>query len=127
MRLARPSPPTLRFFSWAPPTISLGYGQALDGRVDLAAAADMEIGLVRRPTGGSAILHEGPDLEVTYSVVAGVVLLGLSGYGVGLAAERAGESRSVPRVAHINGNQDEHDGGRFRVCEPHMAAAQSAY
>ena len=71
-RLARPRPPTLRFFSWAPPTISLGYGQALDGRVDLAAAADMELGLVRRPTGGSAILHEGPDLEVTYSVVAGV-------------------------------------------------------
>jgi lipoate-protein ligase A len=31
----------------------------------------MDIGLVRRPTGGSAILHEGSDLEVTYSVVAG--------------------------------------------------------
>ena len=28
------------------------------------------IGLVRRPTGGSAILHEGPDLELTYSVAA---------------------------------------------------------
>src|SRR5262247_1547582 len=70
-RLARPGPPTLRFFAWAPPTISLGFGQRLDGRVDLAAAAAMGIGLVRRPTGGSAILHEGPDLEVTYSVVAG--------------------------------------------------------
>ncbi len=71
VRLARPTLPTLRFFAWAPPTISLGYGQPLDGRIDLAAAADMAIGLVRRPTGGSAILHEGPDLEVTYSVVAG--------------------------------------------------------
>ena len=71
-RLARTGPPTLRFFAWSPPTISLGFGQRLAGRVDLAAAAEMGIGLVRRPTGGSAILHEGPDLEVTYSVVAAV-------------------------------------------------------
>jgi lipoate-protein ligase A len=70
-RLRRDSPPTIRFFAWEPPTISLGYGQPLDGRIDLAAAARMGVGLVRRPTGGSAILHEGPDLEVTYSVVAG--------------------------------------------------------
>lgn len=61
---------TIRFFSWSPPTVSLGYGQRLDARVDRAAAAAMGVGLVRRPTGGSAILHEGPDLEVTYSVVA---------------------------------------------------------
>jgi len=69
-RIERAGPPTLRFFSWEPPTISLGYGQRLDGRIDVAAAALLGIGLVRRPTGGSAILHEGPDLEVTYSVVA---------------------------------------------------------
>jgi len=70
-RLRGARPPTLRFFAWAPATISLGYGQPLDGRIDLAAASRMGIGLVRRPTGGSAILHEGPDLEVTYSVAAG--------------------------------------------------------
>jgi lipoyl(octanoyl) transferase len=69
-RLAGSGPPTLRFFAWAPPNLSLGYGQALDGRIDLRAAAALGIGLVRRPTGGSAILHEGPDREVTYSVVA---------------------------------------------------------
>lgn len=69
-RLGGDAPPTLRFFAWQPPTISLGYGQALDHRIDLAAAIELGIGLVRRPTGGSAILHEGPDLELTYSVVA---------------------------------------------------------
>jgi lipoyl(octanoyl) transferase len=69
-RLAGEGPPTLRFFSWDPPTLSLGYGQPLDGRVDLAAAAQLGLGVVRRPTGGSAILHEGPDLELTYSVTA---------------------------------------------------------
>lgn len=69
-RLRHGSPPTLRFFAWAPPTISLGYGQRLDGRIDAGAAEAMGIGLVRRATGGSAILHEGPDLEITYSVTA---------------------------------------------------------
>lgn len=69
-RLGGDAPPSLRFFAWDPATISLGYGQRLDGRVDVDAAAAMGIGLVRRPTGGSAILHEGPELEVTYSVAA---------------------------------------------------------
>ncbi len=68
-RLRRRGPPTVRFFAWRPPTISLGYGQTIDGSIDLDDAARMGIGLVRRPTGGSAILHEGPDLELTYSVV----------------------------------------------------------
>src|SRR5262245_4006313 len=65
------SPPTLRLYAWDPPAISLGYGQRLDARIDGAAAAGLGIGIVRRPTGGSAILHEGPDSELTYSVVAG--------------------------------------------------------
>jgi lipoate-protein ligase A len=69
-RLARQAPPTLRFFSWRPPTVSIGYGQRLDGRVDLAACGRLGVGLVRRPTGGSAICHEGPERELTYSVVA---------------------------------------------------------
>ena len=69
-RLRHGSPPALRFFGWAPPAISLGYGQRLDGRIDLEAARAMGVGLVRRATGGSAILHEGPDLEITYSVTA---------------------------------------------------------
>jgi lipoate-protein ligase A len=69
-RLANAAPPTLRFFAWRPATISLGYGQPLDHRIDVTAAAALGIGLVRRPTGGSAILHEGPDLELTYSVAA---------------------------------------------------------
>jgi len=69
-RLAGTAPPTVRFFAWRPATISLGYGQPLDRRIDTEAAAALGVGLVRRPTGGSAILHEGPDLELTYSVVA---------------------------------------------------------
>jgi len=69
-RLRGAGPPTVRFFGWSPPAISLGYAQPLDGRIDLDASARMGLGLVRRPTGGSAILHEGPERELTYSVVA---------------------------------------------------------
>ena len=69
-RIAGDARPTIRFYAWAPPAVSLGYGQPLDGRIEVGACARLGIGLVRRPTGGSAILHESPAAEVTYSVVA---------------------------------------------------------
>ena len=69
-RRAGTSPPTLRFFAWAPPTVSLGYGQRRDDHVDAAACVRLGVGLVRRPTGGSAIYHDGPERELTYSVAA---------------------------------------------------------
>lgn len=59
------SPPTLRFYGWQPATVSLGYFQEAEGQVDRAEIARRGWGLVRRPTGGRAILH---DDEVTYSV-----------------------------------------------------------
>jgi lipoate-protein ligase A len=77
-RQAGTSPPTLRFFAWDPATVSLGYGQPLDGAVDVAACRALGVGLVRRPTGGSAIYHDGPDRELTYSVVASVDDLGVA-------------------------------------------------
>ncbi len=56
---------TLRLYGWAPPAISLGWNQSAD-EVDAAAAAAAGIDVVRRPTGGRAILHAN---ELTYSVV----------------------------------------------------------
>ena len=60
----RASPPTLRLYQWNAPTISLGYFQAFS---DLGSLSEALRGLpvVRRLTGGGAILH---DLELTYSV-----------------------------------------------------------
>src|SRR5216117_4379574 len=69
-RRAGTSPPTIRFFGWAPPTVSLGYGQPLDRHVNVEACRRLGVGLVRRPTGGSAIYHDGPERELTYSVAA---------------------------------------------------------
>lgn len=69
-RIANVAAPTLRFFAWSPPAVSLGYAQALDAGIDVGWCRRAGVGLVRRPTGGSAILHEGPEREVTYSVAA---------------------------------------------------------
>ena len=58
--------PTLRLFAWDPPCLSLGYAQPT-GDVDLPALSYLGWHLVRRPTGGRAILHTD---ELTYSVIA---------------------------------------------------------
>src|SRR5262245_24289067 len=58
------APPTLRFYQWEPPCLSLGKRQPLDG-VDLAACRANGVDVVRRATGGWAILHTD---ELTYSV-----------------------------------------------------------
>lgn len=62
---ARSVPPTLRIYGWAPPGVSLGYFQAVVPGVNLEAVRRRGYGLVRRPTGGRAIIHHH---EVTYSV-----------------------------------------------------------
>lgn len=58
-------PATLRLYSWEPACFSLGYAQPV-GDVDLNALELQGWQLVRRPTGGRAILHTD---ELTYSVV----------------------------------------------------------
>lgn len=58
------SRPTLRFYAWAPPCLSLGRSQHLS-EVDLTACSRAGVDTVRRPTGGRAILHTD---ELTYSV-----------------------------------------------------------
>jgi lipoate-protein ligase A len=67
--LAGHTPPTLRFYNWSPPTLSVGHFQEITSEVDLPALAERGFGLVRRNTGGRAVLHHH---ELTYSVVAGV-------------------------------------------------------
>jgi len=60
------TPPTLRVYGWQVPTLSLGYAQKTDQEVRLEACRQCGVEVVRRPTGGRAVLH---DDEVTYSVV----------------------------------------------------------
>lgn len=60
------SPPTLRFYRWQPPAVSLGRHQPL-ADIDQEAVAARGYEVVRRSTGGRAILHID---ELTYSVAA---------------------------------------------------------
>lgn len=64
--------PTLRFYTWHPAAISLGYHQKRYPEQWQHLAAKGTLDLVRRPTGGRAVLHQG---DLTYAVV----LSGISG------------------------------------------------
>ena len=58
---------TLRFYRWIIPTLSLGNKQDAAKTADLDFCRTNGIDIVRRPTGGGAVLHH---LELTYSIVS---------------------------------------------------------
>lgn len=57
----------LRFYGWDPYCISLGANQSFE-EIDFNRATDDNIDIVKRPTGGRAILHAR---ELTYSLIIG--------------------------------------------------------
>lgn len=59
------APPTIRFYAWHPPTVSLGCLQRADGAIAVEVCRRLGVAVVRRPTGGRAVLH---DRELTYSL-----------------------------------------------------------
>jgi len=59
--------PILRIYRWRPATVTLGYGQRGSRVVNLDACRRLGYDVVRRCTGGRAVLH---DREVTYAVIA---------------------------------------------------------
>jgi len=60
-------PPTLRFYIWSPPAISLGYHQRQYPEYwQHLTWKGEKLALVRRPTGGRAVLHQG---DLTYALV----------------------------------------------------------
>ena len=58
--------PTLRLYRWAPACLSLGRFQRA-GAINRAACAGAGVTIVRRPSGGRALLH---DAELTYAIIA---------------------------------------------------------
>jgi lipoate-protein ligase A len=63
------SPPTIRFYTWKPCAVTIGYFQCLRDEVDLDACSMRGTDVVRRRTGGGAVYHDGQG-EITYSVIA---------------------------------------------------------
>ncbi len=66
------SPPTIRFYTWKKPCLSLGYFQKAFKELDLNQVKKKSIDVVKRMTGGRVVLHID---ELTYSVSATVSLL----------------------------------------------------
>ncbi len=64
-------PPSLRFYTWYPPSISLGYLQKkYPSQWDNLYYQGQKLDLVRRPTGGRAVLHQG---DLTYTIVTSAI------------------------------------------------------
>ena len=61
------SPPVLRFYQWEKPTVSIGYGQDVDASLNLDFCRQRGLPIVRRITGGRAVIH---DCELTYAVIS---------------------------------------------------------
>ncbi len=63
-------PNTLRLYMWKPSAVSIGYFQGLRDEVDLGTCKRFGLDVVRRITGGGAVLHDSEG-ELTYSLVLG--------------------------------------------------------
>jgi len=108
--------PTLRFYGWDPPAISIGRFQRFTAEVNAASCRRLSVDLVRRPTGGRAVLHEaelayalifgeedglGRTVCETYSRIAQGLLAGLRELGIAAALQsgRVEEGRDWLDVA----------------------------
>ena len=100
--VAAGGPPVLRLYRWVPPALTLGRFQP-DADVDAAACARLGVPVVRRPTGGKALLHGGdltyavamPEptgavgtVDAVYRQLAAALVAGLAGIGVEAAVAR---------------------------------------
>jgi lipoate-protein ligase A len=72
--IEKKSPNTLRFYKWRPSTASIGRNQSLSAEIDLEFAEKMGFNVVRRITGGGAVLHD-ENREITYSIVCPIKFL----------------------------------------------------
>ena len=75
----RASPPTVRFYAWDPPAVSLGRHQPDPDLRSRTMLEELGVEWVRRPTGGRLVHHGPMGEELTYSVVAAVGEAPLSG------------------------------------------------
>ncbi|MDO8137251.1 MAG: biotin/lipoate A/B protein ligase family protein [Candidatus Brocadiales bacterium] len=58
--------PTFRIYTWKRPSLSLGYSQMVSHVLNFLGMEEGQVDIVRRPTGGQAVLHDGGP---SYSLV----------------------------------------------------------
>ena len=110
--IRKKAPPTLRFYGWRVPALSIGYFQDYEKEVDDEACRRFGVEVVRRPTGGKAVLHEQ---ELTYAVIAGADSpLFPSGYPGNLSRDQRLYRRRAGRSRHPGGDEGGREAGAGR-------------
>jgi lipoate-protein ligase A len=110
-RAARTGETVFSVYSWSRPTLSFGRNQPASGLYDLDRIRAAELDVVRRPTGGRAILHnrevtysvtapleDAAPLRETYSRINRILQSGLSRLGVTVMPAMSSERAAVPSV-----------------------------
>ena len=98
--------PVLRFYDWEPPAVSCGWNQQPERETNVEACRVLGIDVVRRPTGGRAVLHweeltysvacvaevlvAGGGVEATHRKIGACLAEGLRLFGAPVELERAG-------------------------------------
>jgi lipoate-protein ligase A len=98
--------PVLRLYRFDPPAVTIGYHQAPEAILDLDSLRRDGVDLVRRVTGGRALLHEG---ELTYCIVAPA---GNDALGGGFAYAYASISAAIVKALRSLGVDAALSGGR---------------
>jgi len=101
------SPPTLRIYRWRRPSVSIGKLQDVRAGIDVGFCAAHDVPVVRRPTGGRAILHTD---DVTYSVS---VRPGEIEEGAGVVRSYRWISRGLIAALQLLGVDAEMGNGRY--------------
>jgi lipoate-protein ligase A len=110
-RAARTGETVFSIYSWSSPTLSFGRNQPASGLYDLGKIRAAGIDVVRRPTGGRAILHhrevtysvtapvkDAAPLRETYSRINRILQTGLGQLGVSVEPASPSERASAPSV-----------------------------
>lgn len=109
-RAAKTGETVFSIYSWSRPTLSFGRNQPARGLYDLEKIRAAGIDVVRRPTGGRAILHhrevtysvtapiDGTTLHDTYAQINRILQAGLATLGVLVEAAAGAERAEVPSV-----------------------------
>ncbi len=110
-RAARTGETVFSIYSWTRPTLSFGRHQPATGLYDIEKIRSANVDVVRRPTGGRAILHdhevtysvtaplrEAASLRETYSRINRILLDGLGRLGVGVELASPSERAAVPSM-----------------------------
>ena len=110
-RAARTGETVFSIYSWSRPTLSFGRNQSASGLYDVGKIRAAGIDVVRRPTGGRAILHhhevtysvtapveDAAPLRETYSRINRILQTGLSELGVAVVPAMLSARAAVPSV-----------------------------